>query len=230
MKKRIIASIYILLLLVCFKFGFIYIYNEYIIDEYNNNNYSLSVNPLLFCNWFQPYLPYYNMGNIHYQNGEYEKAIDEYKNALELNPGKKKECSVRINLALAIIKTMGEDYDSEEKVEASIAKLKEAREILLEAGCATETGNGHNETAEKLKREIDDMLDELEKKQKSEPEDDDNSQDKPEEKNEDEEYEKNIKDTLQQQQIDSYKERSESMESYEEFDFGSNFEADGRVW
>ena len=105
MKKRIIACVYIVLFIVCVKLAFTYIYNECIIDKYNDKDYSSDVAPLLFCNVIQPYLAHYNMGNIHYQNGAYESAIDEYKKALLKNPDKEEECSVRINLALAIIKT-----------------------------------------------------------------------------------------------------------------------------
>lgn len=230
MKKRIIVCVYILLLLLCLKLGFNYVYNENIINKYYNNNYSLSIKPLLFCNWFQSYLAHYNMGNIHYRNEEYEKAIDEYKTALEFEPNKKQECCVRINLALSIIKTMKKDYDTEENIEDSIEKLKGAKNVLLEGGCANENDGGHNETAIKLKKEIDNILEELEKKTTNGS---GNKKDSPEIKQgniESEEYEKNIKNILRQQQMNSYIERSEALESYEEIDFDYYFESDGRVW
>lgn len=230
MKKRVIAGVYVLLLLVCTKLGFRYLYNEYIINQYNQENYSLNTNPLLFANYIQPYLAHYNMGNIYYQKEEYENAIKEYKTALDLKPGKDQECSVRINLALAMIKTMGKDYDSVENVESSIETLKEARAVLLENDCATERGDGHSETAEKLKEEIDKMLEELEETKKEEPDDDNQSKDEPEEKKDDETNEEDIKEKLQQQQEESYKERAESIEFYEEYDYEFNFDSDGRIW
>lgn len=230
MKKRIIACVYIVLFIVCVKLAFTYIYNECIIDKYNDKDYSSDVAPLLFCNVIQPYLAHYNMGNIHYQNGAYESAIDEYKKALLKNPDKEEECSVRINLALAIIKTTAEDYASEENVEDTIEKLTEARNVLLEGGCATEEGNGHSETAEKLKKEIDDLLESLSSNQMQEPDDNNDPENKPEEKKDDDDYEQNIKEQLQQQQNDSYKERMEYLDFYDEFDGGMNFDADGRVW
>ncbi|MBQ2744076.1 MAG: tetratricopeptide repeat protein [Lachnospiraceae bacterium] len=230
MKKKIIACVYLIMLIVCIKLAFSYIYNECLIDKYNDNDYSSDTDPLLFCNWVQPYLAHYNMGNIHYQNKEYDYAIEEYQTALDLNPSQERECSVRINLALAMIKTLGEDYANEEKLEASIAKLKEARGILLEDGCATDDGDGHNETAEQLKREIDQLIDELEKKQQTTFNGGNAPQDNPDEKKDDDTYEQDIKKKLQQQQIDSYRERTESQQNYKEWNNEMNFDADGRVW
>lgn len=230
MKKKIIACVYLIMLIVCIKLAFSYIYNECLIDKYNDNDYSSDTDPLLFCNWVQPYLAHYNMGNIHYQNKEYDYAIEEYQTALDLNPSQERECSVRINLALAMIKTLGEDYANEEKLEASIAKLKEARGILLEDGCATDDGDGHNETAEQLKREIDQLIDELEKKQQTTSNSGNAPQDNPDEKKDDDTYEQDIKKKLQQQQIDSYRERTESQQNYKEWNNEMNFDADGRVW
>lgn len=230
MKKRIIAGISVLMLLAGSLFAFRYLYNAYIIYQYNEKDYLKDASPLMVCNWIQPYVAHYNMGNIHYQNEKYEDAIKEYEEALLSNPGKGKECSIRINLALAMIKNLGEDYDSEENRKASIETLKEARNVLLEDGCATEHGDGHSETAEKLKKEIEDMIEELEEEEPSEPEDDNQSKETPDEKKEDDSYEQDIKEKLQQQQEEAYKEREEAMESYKEYDYEFNFDADGRVW
>lgn len=230
MKKTIIASVYVLVLLVSFKLAFTYLYNESIIDDYEENDYSSDVDPLLFANWIQPYLAHYNMGNIHYQNKDYQSAIEEYNQALEENPSKEQECSVRINLALAMIATLGEDYDSEENVEASIEKLTEARNVLLQDGCATENGDGHSGTAEKLKKEIDDLLDELKKNQTSQPNNSNDPQDNPDDPQNGDDHEQDIKQKLQQQQNQSYQERNEMLNMYDEFDSDMNFDADGRVW
>lgn len=230
MKKTIIASVYVLVLLVSFKLAFTYLYNESIIDDYEENDYSSDVNPLFFANWIQPYLAHYNMGNIHYQNKDYQSAIEEYNQALEENPSKEQECSVRINLALAMIATLGEDYDSEENVEASIEKLTEARNVLLQDGCATENGDGHSETAEKLKKEIDDLLDELKKNQTSQPNNSNDPQDNPDDPQNGDDYEQDIKQKLQQQQNQSYQERNKMLNMYDEFDSDMDFDADGRVW
>lgn len=231
LRKRIFICVYVILFLVCAKRAFTYIYNEILISKYNDHDYSGDVDPLLFCNVIQPYLAHYNMGNIHYQNGDYQAAIDEYKNALEADPGHDEECSVRINLALAIIGTLGEDYVSEENVETSIATLTEARNVLIEEKCATDSGNGHSETAETLKKEIDDLIDQLKNTQTENPEQNNDPNNKPnEDEEDDDDYEQNIKEQLQQQQMDSYEERMQNLDYYDEFDNEMNFDANGRVW
>lgn len=231
MKKRIFICVYVLLFLICAKLAFTYIYNEYLIAKYNDKDYSLDVDPLLFANVIQPYLAHYNMGNINYQNGDYRAAIDEYKKALDADPGHDEECSVRINMALAIIGTLGDDYARKENVEASIEALTEARNVLIEEDCAADSGDGHNETAQKLKDEIDDLLEQLKETQPDEPQQNNDPDNKPEEgKDDNDDYEQNIKEQLQQQQMESYGERMEYLEYYEQWDEDMNFDANGRVW
>lgn len=229
-KKRIIAGILVVMFLLGTWIGFRYLYNEYMISRCKEEEKFENVEPLLVGNWIQPYVAYYNKGNLHYQNEEYEKAIEEYKTALESNPEKGKECSIRINLALAMIKNMGEDYAEEENRKASIETLKEAREVLLEESCATEQGDGHSETAEKLKKEIEDKIKELEKKESAKPEEKEEEKKDPKEEKEDDSREQDLKEQLQQQQKEAYKEREEEMEANREFDYGFDFDSDGRVW
>ena len=228
-KKRIWICVCILLLLLSFNLTFHYFYNEHMIEKYNHQEYSLGGNPLLFCNWFQPYVAHYNMGNIYYQNEEYADAMYEYQRALDANPGKGKECSVRINLALAILKTMETDYDSEENVEDSLEKLREARSVLLEEDCATEAGDGHSETAEELKCEIDEMIQKLEENQEAEY-DNHAPQDDTESEEAEDAYEKEIKETLQEQQADSYEERTQALQEQEDLNSDTLFDWNEFIW
>lgn len=229
-KKRLIVCGYILILLALCKPVFNYIYNNIIVNEYNNGNYEVNADALQICNWIQPYIAYYNNGNIYYQNSEYEAAIAEYREALDSNPPRDKECSVRINLALAMVKTLNEDYSSEDNIEYSINTLKEARNVLLEEECATENGDGHSETAEKLKSEIEKMLSELEKNTNNNT-GKENEDPKPgnEEKKEDS-YEENIKNVLLEQQAGANEERNKTFEWYEEFNKELNFDPDHPIW
>ena len=113
--KKVIKIIAIVIGAALFLFfgllTFNYIYNEVIISKYEERDYSKNVDALLHTNIIQPYIVYYNNGNIHYQKGEYEDAIEEYELALEQNPPhEEEECEIRINLALAIIATLPEEY------------------------------------------------------------------------------------------------------------------------
>lgn len=230
MKKGLIIGAYVLVTLFCCKQAFAYVYNEVAIGKYNDDDFSADLGILFIGNWFQSDIVYYNEGNIHYQNAEYKEAIDDYKKALEENPTEERECDIRINLALAMIKTLGDDYANPEKVEESIKTLKEARNILLEKGCATEGGNGHSEEAQQLKEEIDKMLNEL-GSEPDEPEDDgDTGETPPEGEEDDDSREENIKQQLQEQQNDSYRERYENLDWYNSIDDSFDYYYDGKIW
>ena len=232
MKRKIIAIICILALLVCGKQAFNYFYNESVIDKYNNEEYSVSLDALTFLNIFQPYIVHYNEGNIKYQNSDYEGAIESYNKALELDPPKDEECSIRINLALAMVYKLGEAYAEPENVENSIAVLKDAKAVLLAEGCATEEGDGHSETAEELKEEIEKMLEELEKDPENKKDPDDNNEpdekDPEDDKNDVNQYD--IKQKLQEIQNESYKEREQGMKFNEEIEMEYNFDYEGSIW
>ena len=83
--------------------------------------------------------------------------------ALEAHPGEKKECDIRVNLALAMLKKINFDHlDTEKDKENAIRTLQAARNVLCEKGCADPYGtDGHDPEAEQLKQDIDKMLEEL---------------------------------------------------------------------
>ena len=225
--KKIIACVYIVLLLVASRLAFTYIYNEYVINKYDDGELDINMKPVTMCNWLQPYIAHYNLGNIHYQNGDYEKAIEEYKLAMKKEPKSSHKCDIRVNIALAAIKTLPEDYSSQENIENTIKVLEEAKKVLIEAGCAKKDEDGHDEEATKLREEIDDILDELNQKEKPEEEGGESKepQNQPGEKEPEEQREQEIKEQLKQQQNNAYKNRYEDEMFYEEYeqDFGDYF-------
>lgn len=219
------------MLLIASKLAFTYIYNEIVIGKYNEGEFDGSLKPVFICNWIQPYIAHYNAGNIYYQNGEFDKAIEEYKLAMKREPKRNHKCDIRINMALAMINALPEDYASEENVENTIAVLKEARALLIQDGCAKDKEDGHSEPASKLREEIDNMLKEAEGSGDGEGKEDegDPNEEKPNDKPEEEtenEREQEIKNQMQQQQNNAYKERNEDKLFYEELEeeFGNYFE------
>ena len=107
----------------------------------------------------------YNLGNAEYQRQNYEKAIAYYQEALSRkHPEKEEECRIRVNLALAMCHTI--DFDSldltdSDAVMEAISVLLEARYVLTEEGCASEpvgSYDGHYANADKLRNDIDEML------------------------------------------------------------------------
>ncbi len=228
--KYVIVILALILFVVSGKYAFSYIYNEWIRSEYDSENYSVDTEPLFFINCFEPYIAYYNEGNISYQKEDYVAAIEDYKQALELNPPESKECSIRVNLSLAMIYNLDDNYASPEKIEDTIALLKEARDVLLEEGCANNQGDGHDATAQKLKEEIDEFIKQLEQQQQSQSQN--NNEENPEEtteENSEDEYEEDIKEQLQQSQSEALEEREDNLEDYENLNGGYNYDYDG-IW
>ncbi|MBQ9609544.1 MAG: tetratricopeptide repeat protein [Lachnospiraceae bacterium] len=241
MKKKILIILYLFLLIIFGKFLFSYLYNEKLISDYNENVYSLSANNLKIANFYQPYIAYFNSGNIYYQKHDYDDAIKEYNSALNANPPKLKECPIRINLALAMIGKIPDDYDSPDNIDETILTLKEAREVLLEDGCATEDGDGHSSTAERLKKEIDDLIDELEEKKDNNNGNDDDGDDNQQDNNQnpsdatstdaetdaESERENEIEEQLMQMQQEAYEDREEELQSFDDINI---YMYDGDIW
>lgn len=139
----------------------------------------------------QMYIVHYNYGNTLYKQGNFDEAIKEYKKALKGNPPRNKECSIRINLALAMISKIDENDEKQD----IIKDLKDARKVLCEKGCANENDSfGHSDTAEQLKSDIDKMLEELQKNDIQEKE----TQNDPDDEKEETENQQN-KDKVQEQ-------------------------------
>lgn len=230
MKKKIIACIYIIMMLVASKLAFNYIYNEYMISQYDKGNYDVSVQPIFSCNWVQPYVAHYNAGNMYYEKGEYKLAIKEYKQALK-RESKNHLCDIRVNIALSMIGTLPEEYGSEENIESTVKLLTEAREILIQDGCASEKGDGHDEDATKLKKEIDSILESMKNGQGSEPGGEPTEPAEPAEPSTEsgnDVDEDDIKNKLQQQQKNGFKEREENEQYYKEDEWGEYM--DKPVW
>lgn len=219
--KRISIMLYIFLCLIAFKLVSSFIINEYFILKYDKGIYEeKSIKYLFFINVFEPCVARYNYGNILYQNKDYDKAIEEYNKALQLFPSKKQECSIRINLALAMLNKI--DFENEEKEEI-FEKLNEAKNILCETGCANlNDDNGHSKEAEILKKDIENMQNELQNE----------STDKKDEKDESKEnqntQEKNVEEKLKQIQKEGIEERQDALESVNRLE---NYEYyNGKKW
>ena len=156
MKRKILIAINIIIILISLKLLYNIAMNTILINKYNNGEYSTSIGQAMTkLNFPQSYIANYNYGNILYQNGEYEEAIEEYKKALDVNIPEKKECKVRINYALAICKTVELDEESQDSILNAIKTYESAIGVLTEKGCANnEDTMGHSADAEQLRKDI----------------------------------------------------------------------------
>ncbi len=197
MKKRTLI-IYIILILISIKLPATFLINESFISDYNKGIYNEKKIQKLFClNIIESYIAHYNYGNVLYQNNNFDKAIEEYKKALKRFPPEDKECSIRVNLVLAMLAKIDEN-DSKDEI---ITMLQEAREELCDDTC-------ENEKTQKLKNEIDNMIKELNQSNQEEQEQKENeAEEDKEEPNKDE-----IQEQLEKIQRDAKQSRDEDLE------------------
>ncbi|WP_029232413.1 tetratricopeptide repeat protein [Butyrivibrio sp. VCB2006] len=150
--------------------------NHSFVKAYNKGDYQTQKEEsLLVGNVPEGYLPYYNLGNVAFERKDYNSAIGYYNKALERYPVGKKECDIRINLALAMCYSI--DFDAlttQEALDTAQLILIKARDILLENNWATDNGVGHrDDDAQQLKEDIDRMLEQLQNKNGDQSQDDD---------------------------------------------------------
>jgi len=215
--KKIIKIFYIILLVILLKLIISFVVNEVYIFKYKNGEYSEKlVEVLNVINFPESYVAPYNYGNLLYQEGKYAEAVKQYNIALQYKLPKEKECSIRINKALCILKSV----DLEKKTpEDNIEILYKAREILCEKGCAnTDNSNGHSKKAEKLKEEIDDLIEELKRKQEGKEEPEEKKKKESENPEKENEKEEKKKEELKKRQEEAEQERKKELEKASDLD------------
>ena len=231
----------IFLLAVGLYLGIRYFMNSKFLSAYESGNYNTDIEQSLTnVNLVESYLPYYNLGNCAYQEGDYTRAIAFYKQALEQDPPKYKECPVRINLALAMIKTIDfNDLSTEKKLNNAVQTLRTARTILTAHQCAGPVeDDGHSPEAEQLKHDIDEWLKQLEDQQNNQDNQDGqddqqnqdqnkDQQDQQDNQNQDDketDEERKIREQLEEQQRQAQQERASEQQQYDNQNSGQGQE------
>lgn len=239
MKAKLLIVLYILIVLVGGKILLNYFYNENVIRAYDDKDYSVNDDLLKTLNVFEPYIPYYNNGNILYRQGMYEEAIAEYEKAIEAGIPELSECPVRINMALAKVATLDKNYKDPEHIDESLKILYAARDMLLEDDCATEDGDGHSKRAERLKRDIEAAIKELEelKEQQQQQQQQGDDQQNPDDQDQnnpgqdnggggDQLHDKDeqVQQGVEDHQRDAYNDRQDDMDSYTSNKWNTDYE------
>lgn len=221
MKTKILIATYVVLICLMIYLLFISIENKIIINKYKNEEYLETEAKLLTHVTFQKsYTANYNYGNILYQNGEYEKAIEEYEKALKTLVPSKKECKIRINCSLAMCKTVQVDESSQESITEAIETYQNAIKILTQKDC-----NNHNQDAKKLKKDIEKEIERLKKLQKNT----NNKTEKEEkEENEQQQEEEEISEKIQDIKQEAINEQREKESTYK--NFNKTYRKNGKNW
>ena len=184
--KKIPLRVYFILLVALIfgiSSGFLFfriINNHLFVKAYAEGEYKTEKEEgLLKLNVPESYLPYYNLGNVAYENGDYASAVGYYNEALSLFPYGEKECDIRINLALAMCYGIDwQNMDSKEDIDTALVVLYKARNVLLVNNWATEDGEGHrDDDAQQLKEDIDAMIEKLKNQQGDQSQDNQDQQD-----------------------------------------------------
>ena len=223
MKRKLIIVIYVILILIALKFTYNQVINSILIDKYNKNDYKENyAKALLLINFPQKYIASYNYGNILYKCEKYEEAIVEYRNSLNGIVPKDKECSIRINYALAICKTVEVDENDGESIKSAIKTYESAIDILTEKGCANKNNdNGHSQKAEQLKKDIQKEIERLKRLKNLNKEEEKDSKDEEIQNNNKQEVEtiESKMQDIKENAIQKQRELENKYKNYNNFDY-----------
>lgn len=228
MKRKIWIVILNIMIVIIVKLLYNSITNTIIITNYSEGKYLESyAKALTQFNVTQKYVANYNYGNILYQKGEYKKAIEEYKKALEGIVPKYKECDIRINYTLSMCNTVNVDEKSQDSIKQAIGVYKEAIDVITENGCANKNdNNGHSQKAEQLKKDILKEIERLEKLQKDENKN--NKENDEQQTNKTKEDIQTIEEKIKQIKEDATKEQREVENEYK--NYGKDYKSVEKNW
>lgn len=205
-----------------------YFINYSFVRDYEKGIYSMEREKiLLHADYPESYLTEYNLGCGYYNEGDYDSAMAYFQKSLDDHPYHNRllyrECDVRVNLALSMLHKIDWDgLDSQEKLDEAIVGLKVIRAVLTSNGCACEPVGkyyGHSQTAEYLKAEIDNVLNQMQNLDDQNSngggsgDEDDNNESSDSDSGEDKketEREKNIRKRLEKEKGESRKEMTEN--------------------
>ena len=166
MRKKVLLTVLCIVVVILLKLICDYILNTIQVNSYKEEKYNADFAQLVATLKFnKSHAANYNYGNVLYQKGDYEGAIEQYKNALDTIVPSGEECDIRVNYALAICKTVKlekEDEKDEAKVKEAIKKYESAIDVLVAVECAHRNdNNGHDKDAQQLKNDIQKEIDRL---------------------------------------------------------------------
>lgn len=163
--RKLLKILVIILLIFLTRIFLSFIINEIIIYNYNHNKYNkYLIKSLYILNINEPYIAYYNHGNILFKRKDYKNAIEKYEKALKSNPRRNRICDIRINLS--ITKIMNIKVNNYKEI---YKQLEDAKKVLYKNGCANKNDdNGLNLNAEKLENEINNLQEKINAKQNNE--------------------------------------------------------------
>ncbi len=210
MRKKITIIMIILLSLILLKLISKNLLNNMFIEQYEKDEYSsssLDINEVL--NIYEPYIVKYNYGNYYYKIKEYENAYNKYLEALEYSIPQDRICKVKINTSLSLVMQIEKMNNCDEQ-----NKILNKAKSYLDDDCGLDAPTEDHETAEELKKIIDELLN---SEGKQDPKPDDNN-------NQDEKDDLDDKiDQIDKNNNEASKRRGENLENNQNFDNPSGY-------
>lgn len=212
--RKVLTFIYLFILIVFLKLVITFVINEMYISKYNKGDYDKNlVKSLFVLNFSERYIAYYNYGNLLYQIGYFEDAINEYNKALKLKVPEDRVCDIRINLSLSMTNLVNDNMDKEEQIKL----LEEAQKVLYEDDCADPNGGGGSSSdAEELDEKLEEKQDEIEEGQ---GEDENNKGDKTDEEKEEDQKKHDELEDRNDSANESRQEELDEMEDYDDYEY-----------
>lgn len=203
--KKIFKILLVPLFIILIRLVLSFMINDIIIHNFNHNKYnSTLIKCLYILNINEPYIAYYNHGNILFKKHDYNGAIKKYEESLKKHPSRKRVCDIRINLSLAKIKNITTNEPNE-----IYNLLEEAKKNLYKNGCANEDNdNGFSNEAEALEKEIQNIQEEIGNNQKPQTGNTNNNQP-------DQEIDSNLEERIRQIQEQAASSRQSDLRDYE---------------
>ena len=168
MRKKITLVVIIVLSLILIKLTIKVLLNDSFIEQYNNGEYSsgsLDINEIM--NLYEPYIVKYNYGNYYYKSKEYENAYNKYLEALDYSIPDDRICKVKINTSLSLVMQVEKMTNRDEQ-----NKILNKAKSYLDEDCGSMAPLEDYETAEELKKIIDELLKSEGKKDNDKKDDD----------------------------------------------------------
>lgn len=222
-----LCAIFLLVLLVN------YVSNENMIKKYNRGIYE--GNDLDWLGFTQPYIAPFNQGDLYYKQGFYDQAIEQYQKALKKHPTRKAICDIRVNWALALTVPLDTESKDIQILDENIRVIQEAKDILLEDGCANaDHESGHDKEAQELYNILDQLQQQQEQKKQEQQQQDQNqdqNQDQSQDQDQNQDQNQNQdqeQDPLEQQFQELQEEAAEARE--EEMGDAENYYGNGSYY
>lgn len=216
---RVIAKVLIILFAIFYAIlVFNFIADKKLNQKYEDKKYEdCSYKAWLTLGFTEPYVALYNEGNVCYQQGDYEGAVELYEKALKCKMSDENALKIRINMILAKLKLEKLDNLKYDEVDPLIERLEGYIAEIDKSADALEADTDTADSGNQLKKEIQKLIDDLKQQQNQQNQqqqgdgDQDKQQDNQQDNSGDDKSDKEKKQDKQQEIEDGMSEKEKEI-------------------